>query len=418
MPSARPTPSFNVVMLGGDIGIYALARAFHEAYGVRSTVISRQLTGAIMDSEIIDNVVLGAEAGIEEHLAELLRRGRARTSTLPVLLLANTDGWSRVFAQHRAELDEFYVLSLIDLETLERIADKGRFDELCREIDVPTPRTVIQDFADAGDPGWRPETLPEDFPFPIVVKSATSIHHEHLVYPGKKKVDFFHTQDELDDLWRRLREAGFRDRYIVQELIPGDDTWMWSVTAYRDRLGTVTMMCCAHVLLEEHTPMALGNPCAMVTTPWAELTDNARRLLEAVDYRGFANFDVKVDPRDGTALFLEVNPRIGRNNYYVTAAGLNVTRFLVDDVVEHRALEPVTATEEIVYAVVPKRLLLRYITDPALKEHVKQVAKRAFVHPLAYSVEGWKRRRYVLSARLNHVRKFRRYYPKPTDSGF
>jgi len=418
MPSPSPTPAFDVVMLGGDVGVYALARAFHEAFAVRSTVISRQPTGPVTDSAIIDNHFLGPAATEDDHVEELLRRGRERTGTVPVLLLANTDVWSRVFAERRAELDEFYLLSLVDVDTLDVVGDKGRFDEVCREVGVPTPRTHVQDFAGADDPGWAPAPLPEDLAFPVVAKAAASSEHDLLEYPGKNKVDFVRSQVQLDDLWRRLREAGFRDRFVVQDLVPGDDTWMRSVTAYRDQFGTVTMMCTAQVLLEEHTPLALGNPCALVTTPYPDVMDHARRLLDHLDYHGFANFDVKVDPRDGTALFLEVNPRIGRNNYYVTASGVNVARFMVADVLENRRAEPVTSEREIVYSLVPKALLMRYLTDPALRSHVRAVARSAYVNPLLYRVEGLKRRLYVTLNKANHVAKFLRHYPRPTDSGF
>jgi D-aspartate ligase len=419
MPSSTsPPPPFDLVMLGGDVGIYGLARAFHEEFAVRSTVISRQPTGPVTDSVVIDNVFLGADATADDHVDELLRRGRSRTSTTPVLLLANTDGWSQTFAARRAELDAFYVLSLVDTATLDQIADKGRFEEVCREVGVPTPRTVIQDFSGADDPGWAPEPLPADLSFPVVAKAAASTAYERIDYPGKRKVDFVQTREELEDLWRRLRAAGFRDRFVVQELIPGDDTWMRSLTAYRDQFGVVTMMCTAQVLLEEHTPLALGNPCAMVTTPFPELMDHARRLLDHLGYQGFANFDVKVDPRDGSARFLEVNPRIGRNNYYVTASGVNVARYVVADVIENRRVEPVTSEREVVYSLVPRRLLLRYVTDPGLRSHVKRIARRAYVNPLLYRIEGWRRRRYAALASANHVVKFLRYYPRPTESGF
>ena len=417
MPPA--TPAFEVVMLGGDIGVYALARAFHEAFGVRSTVISRIATGPV-DSAIIDNVLLGPSASNEDHIAELLRRGRERRDRgdhgIPVVLLANTDGYSRLFAQHRTELDEHYRIALVDEVTLEQIADKGRFAEACAEVGVPTPRTHIEDFSGADASDWTPSAL--EIPFPVVAKAAASSVHELVDYPGKKKVNFIETEAELDDLWRRLRAAGFRDRFVVQELVPGDDTWMRSVTAYRDRRGTVTLMCTAQVLLEEHTPSALGNPCAMITTPFPEAMDHARSLLDHLDYRGFANFDAKVDPRDGSFRFLEVNPRIGRNNYYVTGAGANVARFVVADLVEDRAAEPVTVTNEVVYSVVPKRLLLRYITDPTLNRHVRTVMRKGVVHPLRYRAEGLKRRAYVVAAKANHVKKFLTYYPRPTESGF
>ncbi len=98
---------------------------------------------------------------------------------------------------------------------------------------------------------------------------------------------------------RRLRDAGFAGRFLFQELIPGgDDTAERSITAYRSSHGKVTLLCAAQVLLGEHTPPdALGRPAAMVTGDFPPaLTEAAERFLDAVDYVGFANFDVKVDP--------------------------------------------------------------------------------------------------------------------------
>lgn len=425
MPQARSepasgTPPFEVVMLGGDIGIYALARAFHEAYGVRSTVISRVPTGNVMYSRIIDQVLLGEQASAQDHLDELLRRGRERAggprSGIPVLLLANTDGYARMFAAHREALDEFYVLALSGTDVLDRVADKGRFAQACAELDIPTPRTQVQDFAGAGEPGWEPDPVQIDFP--LIAKVAATSEYERITFEGKQKVFHLEGPEELAQLWQRLAAAGFRDRFLVQELIGGDDTGMRSLTAYRDHRGTVTLMAGAQVLLEEHTPLALGNPAAMVTRQFPEAMAQARALLDHLGYVGFANVDAKVDPRDGSFRFLEINPRIGRNNYYVTGAGANVTRFLVEDVVADRAVAPVTVTREILYSVLPMRLLIRYVVDPELRRRVRTVAKRGIVHPLAYRIEGWRHRGYIRLAQLNHVRKFARYYPAPTDSGF
>jgi D-aspartate ligase len=127
-----------------------------------------------------------------------------------------------------------------------------------------------------------------------------------------------------------------------------------------------------------------------------------------------------VDPRDGSYRFFEVNPRIGRNNYYVTAAGANPMRFLVEDRVEGRAVEPVVVEKEILYAIVPHRLLLRYVADPALAAKVKGLIKAgAVAHPLRYAQDaGPKRVAYVTLALVNQVRKFRTHYPELTGTGF
>ncbi|MDN5822394.1 MAG: carboxylate--amine ligase, partial [Brachybacterium sp.] len=250
------------------------------------------------------------------------------------------------------------------------------------------------------------------------MKAARTADMSGVRFEGKKKVWFLEDPQELAALIRSIAAAGYTGRLIVQELIPGDDTAEGSITAYTDAAGRVTLLCSARVLLGEHTPDALGRPAAMITTPFEDALEQARALLEATGYRGYANFDVKRDPRDGAWKFFEVNPRIGRNNFYVSTAGANVSRFVVADAIEHRRIEPVTQFDEILYSLVPMPLLMRYLRDPALKRWVRTVARRGVRNPWTYPADGGWARRYARIVGLNHVRKFLRHYPRPTDSGF
>jgi len=139
-------------------------------------------------------------------------------------------------------------------------------------------------------------------------------------------------------------------------------------------------------------------------------------MLTHVGYHGFANFDVKLDPRDGVMKFFEMNPRIGRNNFYVTAAGANVAEFITADLIQHQRHEPVVVRNEILYCVVPMFLLRRYLS-PELKQLVKRVTRQGVFHPLV-TKDSFKRKLYVAAAKTNYVRKFARYYPRQTESGF
>lgn len=412
----RTLPDFDLVLLGPDIGVFALARAFHEAYGTHSTVISRALTGSIDNCDYITPLVLPAQSTREEVAAAVIDVGRRHSGERPLVLLYNADSLANMVTDYAEEFGRYYRHPGLSREVLDLISDKARFADLCDELGIDTPRTMIQDFSGADADGWAP--VPTDIPFPLVAKPSAGSEYENLRFEGKKKIYFVHDQAELDDVYRRIREAGFRDRFLIQELIPGDDTQMRSITAYVDQFGEVTLLATAQVLLEEHAPLALGNPCAMITTPYPELMDDAARLLKRVGYRGFANLDVKVDPRDGSAKFLEMNPRIGRNNYYVTAAGANVARFAVADLVEDRSLEPLRVDREILYCVIPVRLLRRYVTDTELAAKVRRLARTALHHPLLERGSSLRRRLYVLANQANHVKKFATHYPKPTDSGF
>lgn len=414
-PMSADGPGIDLVLLGGDIGVYALARAFHEQYGTRATVVTRSVSGPVADSRILRTIELGADADEEAMLAALLRVGAERRAAgLRPILLANADFLVVLIATHRERLGEFYHLPVLADDVLEAVADKATFAETCTALGVPVPGTVVLDFTGEDAPA-----VPElEWEFPVVAKASRSSAYSAVSFPGKRKVFEIHSSAELEDLVERLHTAGYTDRFVVQEMIPGDDTAMRSVTAYVDRRGAVTLLGGAHVLLEEHTPGALGNPAAMFTTDLGDVLEQSVRFLEGTGYRGYANFDVKVDPRDGNAKFFEVNPRIGRNNYYMTAAGANVAVAVVADLLEERELPRMVPDQEILYSIVPWALLRRYLLDPALRSRVRAIGRRRTVHPLAAPVEGLRRRAYVLAAQLNQVKKFRQHYPRPSIDGF
>ncbi|WP_263120668.1 hypothetical protein [Cellulomonas fimi] len=406
------------VILGADIGVYALARAFHEEYGVRSTVVAGAALGPIADSAILDVRLVADGHDPRQLVDELLAVAREHgDAPARLVLLANSDWLVRVVVQHRTELEPFYVVPFLSEELLERLSDKASFAEAAVAAGLSVPRTIVQDFSGAAD-DWEP--VPVDVGYPLIAKAASSADYQEVEFPGKAKVFEIADADELAALWSSLRTAGYRGRFVVQELIGGDDTQMRSITAYVDARGSITLLCSAHVLLEEHTPSGLGNPAAMVVTREQEMLDQAARFLREVGYVGFANFDVKVDPRDGSFRFFEVNPRIGRNNYYVTAAGANVARFLVEDRVLDHAVDPVVVDGSVLYSILPHRLLLRYVLDPALAARVRGlIAAGRVAHPLRYRADaGLKRRWYAFLAGVNQVRKFRRHYPEVTGTGF
>ncbi|MGO3478532.1 MAG: carboxylate--amine ligase [Brachybacterium tyrofermentans] len=425
-PSPRPTASdlgpssssesFDLVLLGSGLGVYTLARAFHEEYGVVATVLTKVGIEPMRRSVTCEVIELGGSASDEDLVAAAVELARERGGVRPQLLLANADSLVQLMSDHREQLEPHFVMPILEADVLERLSDKAEFARLCTEHGVATPRTEVIDLGTPRDADWQPPRT--ELPFPVVMKAARTADMAGVRFEGKKKVWFLETPQELDDLVRAIAAAGYAGRLVVQELIPGDDTAEGSITAYTDAAGRVTLLCSARVLLGEHTPDALGRPAAMITLPFDDALDQARRLLEATGYRGYANFDVKRDPRDGTWKFFEVNPRIGRNNFYVSSAGANVSRFVVADAIEHRRLEPVTEFDEILYSLVPMPLLMRYLRDPALKRWVRTVARRGVRNPWTYPADGSWARRYARIVGLNHVRKFLRHYPRPTDSGF
>lgn len=404
MSRRRPAapPVVHPIVLGGDAGAYSLARAFHEAYGVRSTVVTIVPTRNVRYSKILDNVVVRGLDDPDVMVATI--RELAARSDEPVMVVTCVDWYVRALAQHRARIEDVAIVPYTRLDLLDRVMDKERFSELCLQLGVPHPRTVVRHGGDpVGELGLR---------FPIIAKPGDNAAWHHTTFPGKRKVHELASADELQRLLTAAGEAGYRGVFIVQELVPGSDAQMRIMTTFSDERGYVRTAVGGHVLVEEHTPGTLGNPAAILTGPLPQIEADARRLVEHLGWTGFANFDIKVDPRDGKGYFFELNPRTGRSNYYMTASGVNPAKLWVTEHVLHGRI-PVPIRQRILYRIVPGFLLRRYVraaNDPDVRAGLKQVDRAS--HPLRYGGDRSLRRdAWVWLSELNQVRKFRRFYP-------
>lgn len=403
------------VVLGGDIGAYSIARTFHQAYGVRPVVVSSVSTGLVRHSRILTNVV---EPGIDDPatIVATLRRIAGEHAGKKLILLGSADWLVRTIVENRERLEDLYTIPYVPRATLDQVTDKELFGRLCRELGLGHPATVVHDVQGGGAPdtsGLR---------FPVIAKAADTAAYHAVEFPGKKKVFTVDTPQELADLVERVRVSGYQGSFVVQDFIPGDDSGMRILTCYSDRSGKVVFSAFGHVLLEEHTPGALGNPAGIITQHDAELVAQATRVLEHLGWTGYANFDLKHDPRDGSTVFFELNPRLGRSNFYITAGGRNTAELYVREHVQ--GLDPLPPgasaqiTEPHLYTVLPRWLLRRYVADPRLRARVRSLGRmRRATNPLWYRAETDPRRlAYLAIAQANQVRKYRLHYELPAKA--
>lgn len=400
------------VIVSGETSAYALARLMHEATGERVVCVSPDPIEAIARSNFIDVHHVPLHQDDEAIIATLEELADAHPGAT-LVIMANHDNFARFAAANAERLGDRFVHPFPSLEVWETVQDKARFNELCRELDIPTPPDAVVDLADPAEGEWEAPGV--ELRFPVVAKAIDALDYSRVSFEGKSKVFFLDDQAELDAIWGPMREAGFRGRFLVQEMIPGDDTCGVSLTAYVDSHGTVTLRSGAQVLVEDHDPTAIGNPIAMLIREYPELHAELERFFERVGYTGFANVDVKIDPRDGRHYFFEVNPRMGRNCYYVDVGGVNPMEPMVADLVHGERRERVDAVEPGVYSLIPRALILRYLRRPSLAGEVRRVTRRRPVKdPLVNREEKDLRRAVVVRLmRLNYFRKLGRFYPHP-----
>ncbi|UYG16727.1 hypothetical protein BRM3_14185 [Brachybacterium huguangmaarense] len=420
--ATSPAPALTPVVVGGDIGAYSLARAFHEAYGIRTVIVSRLAGWHVTDSAITVNVHCD-DPFDHEALAPVLADIAGRIAHGRLILLGSADATVKPIIRVRDEtdvLDDRWVVPYVDLETFRAGTEKQNFTALCERLGVDHPATRIVDLADDVDPA-----LEVPFTFPVIAKPADVSAWKQISFPGKQKVHTVASPEELIALLRAIRGSGYRSSVIVQDRIPGDDQNMRILTCYCDEQSRVRFASWGRTLLEEHSPGAIGNPAAIITGTDPAMVDQAQRLCTELGWTGYANFDLKFDPRDGRTKFFELNPRLGRSNYYVTAGGHNPVTWYVDEhiggglppVADGELPEIVQDQPEVLYTVVPVALVKHYTTLPDARAQLRRVlAARRVANPLVYrGVERSPRRwAHIAAAMANYVRKFRRHYhPEP-----
>lgn len=405
---------FVPVVVGAHVGGYSLVRAFHEAYGVRSLVVTGATSWVVENSAILE-VVSCSDAHDPAVLAATLKASPFAELPAPKILLATSDSLVDVIDVMRDQLDDSWKVPYVGSGPLAIATRKHTFAEVAEKAGVSHPATTIIDLADEGDGTAYATKVPAEG-YPRILKPTAPAAWNAVSFEGHSKVHEVASADELRDLLDRIHGSGYRAKLILQDMIPGDDTGMRILTCYCDRSSRVRFASYGRTLIEEHSPGLLGVPAAILTGQNREIVDEAVRLLAELEWVGYANFDLKYDPRDGRTKFFELNPRLGRSNYYVTGTGFNPVTWYVDEYVHDNLpdeFELVEADTETVYSVVPVRTIKWALArHPDLWARVRRVIKAGGLrNPLHYRAERhpvrWAK---ILAAGVSYDRKLHQYY--------
>lgn len=400
------THNFIPLLFAGDINVYSVARAFHEQYDIKSSVYGKYLTGPCIDSRILD---YRANPKLEEQetFIEVVRGFAAEHSDKTILAIGCGDSYVQLLSQNRDNLPVNVIAPYIEIELMNNLIHKEKFYSLCEREGIDYPNTFVH----------RKETGKDfELPFeaPFIVKPSNGIEYWRHPYPTQKKVYKADDRKELLSILDDIYGSGYDDSIIIQDFIPGDDTYMRVLTNYSDRNAEVKLMCLGHVLLEEHTPHGLGNHAVIITEHNEELAGKIKRLLEDLHYVGFSNFDIKYDQRDEKYKVFEINTRQGRSNYYVTGSGQNIAKYLVEDHIEQKPIELKVVTEKSLWMMIPKGVAFRYIKPEEYRREMRALIREGkFTNSLFYKKDtGFKRMLRLYKSQLGHYYKYWKYLGK------
>ncbi|RDY24957.1 carboxylate--amine ligase [Romboutsia maritimum] len=394
------------VLVGGDINCYSVARAYHEAYGVKSIAFGRYALGATKDSNIIDFRIDPRITEEKEFIEVLLKTAdELAAPNKKLIIMGCTDEYAELIIDHRDILSKKYIVPYIDSELKNKLIEKELFYQMCEEKGLDYPKTFIYSKGE--------EIKDFGFNYPVIVKPSDSVLYWQFPFEGMKKAYVAHNEEEFKQITKDIYEGKYDKSLIIQDFIPGDDSKMRVLTCYSDQHGKVKMMCLGHVLLEEHTPKGIGNHAAIITEYDQELMEKFKAFLESINYTGFSNFDIKFDIRDNKYKVFEINLRQGRSNYYVTSSGNNIAKYVVEDRVYNKELGLKIQKEPFFWHVIPNNVVYNYVKDQELVNKAKklvQEGKSATSFGYKADLKGnFKRRWYIFLYSINQMRKFKKY---------
>ena len=360
--------TFVPVILGSDCNVYGVAASFHAAYGVKSVAcgVTHQFF-----TEHLDFLKVCAFKDFENPktfvrvLNALARRPEMAGKDL--LLVPCSDGYAGLVIENQKRLDKAYRINTITPDLRRRLENKKDFYATCEAHALPYPDTFL-----ITKDNFEDFTLP--FDYPVIAKPNDSIKYFHITFDGYKKAYKVESAEALKEILRKVYAAGYDDAFIIQDFIPGGTDAMFVVNAYVDHTGCVRMTCGAQCALDECLPNDIGNYNALITGSYEKLTDSVKNFLEAISYRGFANFDFKYDRRDDTYKVFEINLRQGRSSYYMTVSGNNFVTYLVDDLIYNTPKPYVNFTDAHLWYYVAKSVLKTYAPE-SLKGKVHALLK-------------------------------------------
>lgn len=398
-------PNFLPVILGTDINAYTMSRSFYEEYNVRPILVGHMPLAYTAGSTIIKQIHYLENTADHETFIEYLHQlaVKYKKEFDELLLIGTNDEYVTFIIKNREQLKKDYSFNYIDEKLLNQLILKKNFYALCHDYGIDIPLTFFHSCADD-------TPFEEEVPFPLVIKPSNGLEYYAHPFEGMQKVYMAKNKNELDEIIAKIRKSGYRSDLIIQDFIPGDDTFMWDAVFYADHTGDPQLISFAQVVLQEPTKTGVGNYTALIVRHNKEIMDKLVHFMKEIGYTGFANFDLKYDERDGKFKVFEVNVRQGRSSFYVEQCGHPLSRFFVEDLVEHKKKALVHLKCRQLFAVVPKHVLKTFVKDPEIAVEVKQLIKeRKYNNPLFYKKDkGWKRKGLMMLRQLNYNRKYKR----------
>ena len=357
-----------VLILGTDANAYYMARCCYEAYQIKPYVIGCEELSFTKYTNIL-NVSYNKNLWDEKEFLKVLE-DFAKDKSEKIILISTNETYSEFISKNKKVLEKKYLFNLPSLDVIKTLTNKEIFYKTYEDSKLVFPKTI-----------YYTKNTKLDYKslsYPLIVKPANVVVFNHLKFPSKKKIYKISNEQMLKEVINDIYNNGYNDKLIIQEYITGNDDYLFDAVLYVNSKGKVEFMSFAQIGLQERTKSMVGNAAVLING--FNLTKGdinkqvqiIKEFMESINYRGFAEVDMKYDIKDNTFKVLEINARQGRSSYYVTALGKNLVKVIVDDLIYHKENNFQLLDQKVLLSFVPKGIIKKYISN---QEYQKEALK-------------------------------------------
>jgi predicted ATP-grasp superfamily ATP-dependent carboligase len=269
----------------------------------------------ILHSRYVTKRVVFTDFTSHTFVRELIELARSEGRKL--MFFSDDDRAILTFAQHQEELRPWYYTNIPTAETVDAILDKRKFADLAQRLGLPVPWSMTPASMD------ELRANLDRVSYPCIIKPA---HKEEWwtprfreVFGAYRKAIECHSREELLDHYEKVLRVS--PRPILQELVEGADSQLYSVNLYYDRDCTLKGFYAAHKL--RTYPIHAGQGCLVQTVKDDSIMDLSREVARKLRINGLCNIQYKKNPQ-GVMKIMELHVRNSVWSYLGKASGMNL----------------------------------------------------------------------------------------------
>ena len=395
---------FEILIIGTDANAYYMARCYHELYNKKANLLGKKPMIYTKYTNIL-NVIYNDKIWTEQGFLDALENFRKQHPNKKILLISSNETYAEFISKNRDKINEQFVHNYPNIDIINSLIMKETFYKTYENSVLNFPKTVYYNCS-------KPTEISNDFTYPVIIKPSNVIEYNHINFEGKNKIYKVNSKEELVNTVNKIVSNGYTDTLILQEFIPGDDSYLFDSVVYCGKDKKVKLISFAQIGLQEHSKTMVGNAAVLINGfnqygDNSEMIQTIKTFMEDIGYQGFAEFDMKYDYRDKKFKVLEINARQGRCSYYITPIGYNLVKVLADDLIYNKNMDFKVLDDEVLLSFVPKGVVKKYVVNDVFKKKALSLWKNGVVNPLKYKKDTCFKRKLLLARR--HMDYYKEY---------